>query len=89
MPVVERSGDIPDYANCEVARINRAYKDDDEGNSQVADCMVDSLSITKEGMPLSALDKFGRGRMSYSEAASNSTTATQALPLDMMKTTTK
>lgn len=43
MPVVERSGDIPDYANCEVARINRAYKDDDEGNSQGLDCVFRML----------------------------------------------
>ena len=34
MPVAGGSGDIPDYANCEVARINSAYKDDDEGVSQ-------------------------------------------------------
>ena len=30
MPVEGEIGDIPDYANCEVARINSGYKDDDD-----------------------------------------------------------
>ena len=30
MPVAGEFGDIPDYANCEVARINSGYKDDDD-----------------------------------------------------------
>ena len=37
MPVAGVIGDIPDYANCEVARINSAYKDDDEGIGQGLD----------------------------------------------------
>ena len=53
--------------------------------------MADSLSITKERLPLSALEKFsnsGRVRMSYCEAAS--TTATQPpLPSAVMKMTAK
>ena len=39
MPVAGGSGDIPDYANCEVARINSAYKDDDEGINQGLCCV--------------------------------------------------
>ena len=34
MPVAGGFDDIPDYANCEVARINSGYKDDDEGINQ-------------------------------------------------------
>ena len=53
--------------------------------------MADSLSITKERVPLSALGKFpnsGRVRMSYCEAASTSTAANQPPPA-MMKMATK
>ena len=53
--------------------------------------MADSLSIKKERLPLSALEKFsnsGRVRMSYCEAAS--TTATQPPPpAAVMKMTAK
>ena len=55
--------------------------------------MADSLSITKERVPLSALEKFpnsGRVRMSYCEAASTSTAANQPPPPPaMMKMATK
>ena len=37
MPVAGGGSDIPDYANCEAARINCAYKDDDEGINQGLD----------------------------------------------------
>ena len=54
--------------------------------------MADSLSITKERVPLSALEKFpnsGRVRISYCEAASTSTAANQPPPTAMMKMATK
>ena len=62
-------------------------------SSQVVDCIADSLAITKERKPLTALDKFsnsGRVRMSYCEAASTSTSATQPQPpLAMLKMASK
>ena len=43
MPVAGGIDDIPDYANCEVARINSGYKDDDEGINQGLDSVFSCL----------------------------------------------
>ena len=43
MPVAGGIDDIPDYANCEVARINCAYKDDEEGVNQGSDSLFSCL----------------------------------------------
>ena len=43
MPVAGGIDNIPDYANCEVARINCAYKDDEEGVNQGSDSLFSCL----------------------------------------------